>query len=173
MSSKQSISCFGKKKKATAVAYIDYPPPSLYALDFNGIGLIKVNGRPLALVQPEILRFKVYEPILALGTVGYCNIDTLVRVAGGGHTPQIYVIPQVIGMALVIHHQKYVDDYSKNRLKQILVQYDRTLLVADNHRGEPRNLVEEAPAFASRSHAARNGVLGHRMTKSSVDSAPW
>jgi hypothetical protein len=32
-----------------------------------GKGLIKVNGKPLALVQPEILRFKVYEPVLILG----------------------------------------------------------------------------------------------------------
>jgi hypothetical protein len=32
-----------------------------------GKGLIKVNGKPLSLVQPEILRFKVYEPILILG----------------------------------------------------------------------------------------------------------
>ena len=27
----------------------------------NGIGLIKVNGKPLSLLQPEILRFKVRE----------------------------------------------------------------------------------------------------------------
>ena len=32
-----------------------------------GKGLIKVNGKPLELVQPEILRFKVYEPVLILG----------------------------------------------------------------------------------------------------------
>ena len=28
---------------------------------------MKVNGKPLSLVQPEILRFKVYEPLLILG----------------------------------------------------------------------------------------------------------
>jgi ribosomal protein S9 len=33
----------------------------------TGKGLIKVNGKPLSLVQPEILRFKVYEPVLILG----------------------------------------------------------------------------------------------------------
>jgi ribosomal protein S9 len=32
-----------------------------------GKGLVKVNGKPLSLVQPEILRFKVYEPLLILG----------------------------------------------------------------------------------------------------------
>jgi hypothetical protein len=29
--------------------------------------MIKVNGVPLALVEPEILRVKVFEPILLLG----------------------------------------------------------------------------------------------------------
>lgn len=32
-----------------------------------GKGLIKVDGKPLSLLQPEMLRFKVYEPILILG----------------------------------------------------------------------------------------------------------
>jgi small subunit ribosomal protein S16e len=32
-----------------------------------GKGIVKVNGKPLSLVQPEILRYKVYEPILILG----------------------------------------------------------------------------------------------------------
>lgn len=52
----QSVQCFGKKKTATAVAHCK-----------SGKGLIKVNGKPLSLVQPEILRFKVYEPLLILG----------------------------------------------------------------------------------------------------------
>ena len=36
------------------------------------------------------------------------------------------------------YYQKYVDEHSKNMLKQALVQYDRTLLVADNRRCEPK-----------------------------------
>ncbi|KAK3044829.1 40S ribosomal protein S16 [Coniosporium uncinatum] len=56
MASTQSVQCFGKKKTATAVAHCK-----------QGKGLIKVNGKPLSLVQPEILRFKVYEPVLILG----------------------------------------------------------------------------------------------------------
>ncbi|RQM06438.1 hypothetical protein DH86_00002272, partial [Scytalidium sp. 3C] len=32
-----------------------------------GKGLIKVNGKPLSLLQPEVLRFKVYEPLLIVG----------------------------------------------------------------------------------------------------------
>ncbi len=40
---------------------------SLTGLLQEGKGLVKVNGKPLSLVQPEILRFKVYEPLLILG----------------------------------------------------------------------------------------------------------
>merc|ERR1712000_777340 len=44
-STPQRVQCFGKKKTATAVAQCK-----------AGKGLVKVNGRPLQLVQPEILR---------------------------------------------------------------------------------------------------------------------
>ena len=36
------------------------------------------------------------------------------------------------------YYQKYVDEYSKNQLKSALVQYDRTLLVADSRQCEPK-----------------------------------
>lgn len=56
MSAVQSVQCFGKKKNATAVAHCK-----------RGKGLVKVNGKPLSLVEPQVLRFKVYEPLLILG----------------------------------------------------------------------------------------------------------
>lgn len=56
MAAPQSVQCFGKKKTATAVAHCK-----------AGKGLVKVNGQPLSLVEPAILRFKVYEPLLILG----------------------------------------------------------------------------------------------------------
>jgi len=122
-----SVQCFGKKKTATAVAQCT-----------AGKGLIKVNGRPLHLVQPEILRFKVYEPLLVIGMDKFANIDIRVRVQGGGHTSQIYAVRQAIAKSLIAYYQKFVDEHSKNMLKQALVQYDRTLLVADNRRCEPK-----------------------------------
>ena len=96
----------------------------------QGKGLIKVNGKPLALTQPEILRFKVYEPLLIVGLDKFAGVDIRVRVTGGGHTSQIYAIRQAIAKSIVAYYQKYVDEYAKNQLKQALYQYDRTLLVA-------------------------------------------
>ena len=66
------------------------------------------------------------------------DVDIRVRVSGGGHTSQIYAIRQAIAKSIVAYYQKFVDEHSKNQLKQALVQYDRTLLVADNRRCEPK-----------------------------------
>jgi ribosomal protein S9 len=52
--------------------------------------LIKLNGTPIELVRPEILRYKVFEPILLLGRAKFANIDIRIRVKGGGYTAQIY-----------------------------------------------------------------------------------
>ena len=60
------------------------------------------------------------------------------RVSGGGQTSQIYAIRQAIAKAIVAYYQKFVDEYAKNQIKQTLAQYDRTLLVADNRRMEPK-----------------------------------
>lgn len=51
------------QKTATAVAFVK-----------KGTGLIKVNGSPMGLLQPEILKLKIYEPILLLGTSKFANV---------------------------------------------------------------------------------------------------
>ncbi|KAF1352575.1 ribosomal protein S9 [Delphinella strobiligena] len=126
-STTQSVQCFGKKRTATAVAHCK-----------AGKGLIKVNGKPLSLVEPQILRFKVYEPILILGLDKFAGVDIRVRVSGGGHVSQVYAIRQAIAKSIIAYYQKFVDEHSKNQLKQALVAYDRTLLVADNRQMEPK-----------------------------------
>ncbi|KAJ0441868.1 putative ribosomal protein S9 [Helianthus annuus] len=97
-----SVQCFGRKKTAVAVTHCK-----------AGRGLIKINGVPIELVQPEILRYKAFEPILLLGRHKFAGVDMRIRVKGGGHTSQIYAIRQSIS-------------------------YDRTLLVADPRRCEPK-----------------------------------
>ncbi|KAI8004795.1 ARM REPEAT PROTEIN INTERACTING WITH ABF2 [Camellia lanceoleosa] len=123
----ESVQCFGRKKTAVAVTYCK-----------RGRGLIKINGCPIELVEPEILRYKAYEPILLLGRQRFAGVDMRIRVKGGGHTSQIYAIRQSIAKALVAFYQKYVDEQSKKEIKDILVRYDRTLLVADPRRCEPK-----------------------------------
>ncbi|XP_044536678.1 40S ribosomal protein S16-like isoform X2 [Gracilinanus agilis] len=106
----QSVQVFGRKKTATAVAHSK-----------RGNGLIKL-----------------LEPVLLLGKERFAGVDIRVRVKGGGHVAQIYAIRQSISKALVAYYQKYVDEASKKEIKDILIQYDRTLLVADPRRCESK-----------------------------------
>nr|GMD02657.1 40S ribosomal protein S16 [Ipomoea batatas]GMD05110.1 40S ribosomal protein S16 [Ipomoea batatas]GMD07164.1 40S ribosomal protein S16 [Ipomoea batatas] len=105
----ESVQCFGRKKTAVAVTHCK-----------RGRGLIKINGVPIELIQPEILRYKAFEPILLLGRHRFAGVDMRIRVKGGAF------------------YQKYVDEQSKKEIKDILVRYDRTLLVADPRRCEPK-----------------------------------
>merc|ERR1712203_976986 len=123
----ESVQTFGRKKSAVAVSYCK-----------KGRGLIKINGCPIELVEPETLRYKVFEPILLLGRDRFANVDIRIRVKGGGYTAQIYAIRQAIAKSVVAYYQKYVDEASKREIKDILTSYDRSLLVADPRRCEPK-----------------------------------
>ncbi|KAM7280779.1 hypothetical protein ACFE04_007913 [Oxalis oulophora] len=137
--STESVQSFGRKKTAVAVTHCK-----------RGRGLIKINGCPIELVEPEILRFKAVEPILILSRQRFAGVDMRIRVRGGGHTSQTYAIRQSIAKALVAFYQKYVDEKAKQEIKDILMRCDRTLVVAD-----PRSRRCEPKKFGGRGARAR------------------
>jgi small subunit ribosomal protein S16e len=104
----------------------------------EGRGLVRINGQPVSILQPEILRLKVYEAILVAGEDYFSIVDIRVKAKGGGHTSQVYAIRQAIAKAIVAYYAKYVDASSAMELKKKLVSYDRTLLIADPRRSEPK-----------------------------------
>ena len=118
---------FGRKKNATAVATCT-----------AGNGYIRVNGRSLSILEPASLRLKVYEPILLLGADKFTGLDFRVRVRGGGSTTQVTAIRQAIAKAIIAFNQKYGDEESKREMKEKFIQYDKSLLVADPRRCEPK-----------------------------------
>ena len=75
----QAVQVFGRKKNAVAVAYTK-----------AGKGLLKVNGSPIQLLEPETLRIKALEPVLLLGKERFANLDIRVRVQGGGYVSQAF-----------------------------------------------------------------------------------
>ena len=75
MPERKLVQTFGRKKNSVAVATVR-----------GGQGLIRVNGQPLDLVQPQSLRIKVFEPILLLGGDVFSEVDIRVRTRGGGHS---------------------------------------------------------------------------------------
>ena len=121
------VQTFGRKKNGLAVATCK-----------TGTGVIRVNGYPLDVLEPAPLRIKVYEPLLLLGSKTFANVDIRVKSRGGGYTSQIYAIRQAIARAIVAYNQKFVDENTKRELKEKLIQYDRTLLVTDPRRCEPK-----------------------------------
>lgn len=84
------------------------------------------------------------------------------RVTGGGHTSQIYAIRQAISKSIVAYYQKFVDEHSKNQLKQLLIAYDRSLLVADNRRCEPKKFGGPGARARYQSMFPRDGRAGAR-----------
>lgn len=123
----QAVQVYGKKKTAIAVAICR-----------RGTGIIKVNGKPLELVQPQVLKYKLLEPVLLLGQDRFSGVDLKVKVSGGGQVAQIYAIRQAVAKGIVAYYQKFVDEASKNEIKDILIQYDKSLLKSDPRRMEAK-----------------------------------
>merc|ERR1711920_75525 len=91
----ESVQCFGRKKTSVAVAFCK-----------RGRGLLKLNGVPLELVQPELLRHKVFEPVLLLGKARFAGVDIRIRVNGGGNVSRTYAIRQAIAKAIVAYPRR-------------------------------------------------------------------
>ena len=139
----ESVQVFGRKRSAVAVAYCK-----------KGKGQIKINGCPIELIEPEGLRYKVYEPILILGKEKFEDVDIRIRCKGRGYSSQIYAIRQAIAKSLVAYYQKCavgancvfylfsvwiyrsrrahadVDEAAKKDIREALLSYDRSLLVS-------------------------------------------
>lgn len=127
MSEKKQVQTFGRKKNATAVAVVT-----------PGHGAIRVNGKALALLEPESLRIKAYEPILLVGGNRFKDLNMRIRVRGSGPAAQVYAIRQAIAKGLLAFYQKYHDEQSKRELKEVFLQYDKNLIKTDPRRCEPK-----------------------------------
>merc|ERR1711998_445870 len=123
----KQVRTFGKKKNATAVALCQ-----------EGHGIIRVNGKPLNLIEPESMRTKVYEPIFIVGGNRFKDLTIRIRVSGGGAMNQVMAVRMAIAKSLIAYYQKYHDEQSKIELKDLLLQYDKGLLVSDARRCEPK-----------------------------------
>ena len=91
----KQVQTFGRKRAAVAVA-----------LCKEGRGLIRLNGQPMHLIEPALLRVKAMEPVLLLGRDKFAGIDVRVRVQGGGHASQVYAVRQAIAKAVIAYAQK-------------------------------------------------------------------
>mmetsp|Transcript_16858 Transcript_16858/g.21347 ORF Transcript_16858/g.21347 Transcript_16858/m.21347 type:complete len:101 (-) Transcript_16858:226-528(-) len=84
------------------------------------------------------MRMKVWEPVLLLGQTRFQNYNIRCRVRGGGSPSQVIALRQAIAKAVIAFAQKFEDEATKRELKELLIQYDKGLLVADPRRCEPK-----------------------------------
>ena len=128
------IHASGKRKSAIARATLR-----------QGNGLVRVNSIPMDFVHPKMSRLKLREPLILAGdAAGKVDID--VDVSGGGVTSQAEASRLAIAKALL--------NFSKSdKLKEVFLNYDRNLLVADvrfkeiakpNRHGQARAKVQKS-----------------------------
>ena len=96
----------------------------------EGRGRVRINKRPVELYDPELARLKIQEP-LTIAAELLDNVDIDVKVVGGGVMGQAEAARMVIAKGLV-------DWTSDMELKEKFNQYDRTMLVGDPRRSEPK-----------------------------------
>lgn len=113
------IQTAGKRKSAIARATIR-----------EGKGRIRINGKPVEIVEPEMIRFVIMEPLILAGEGIVNKVDIDVKVQGGGLMGQAEAARVAIARALV----EWTNDMT---LKDTYMQYDRTMLVGDSRRTEP------------------------------------
>lgn len=118
----QRCSAVTGRTTATALGYV-HVAALRYSLTCAFSDLIRVADRSL-----------VYSAYYA----SCSTVDIRLRVSGGGHTSQIYAIRQAIAKSLVAYYAKYYDAASALELRQLFVAYDRSLLIADTRRSEPK-----------------------------------
>lgn len=102
----------GKRKTATARAAV-----------MKGEGRVRVNKVPVDIIQPELARLKMMEPLFIAGKAAN-KLDIKVSVAGGGIMGQADAVRTAIARGII----SYTGD---DELKAKYLAFDRTLLVND------------------------------------------
>ncbi len=120
VSKKVVILTSGKRKNAIARAVLK-----------PGSGRIRINKKPIKLIQPPLARQKVLEPLILVGSDLYNKVDIDVTVQGGGVTSQAEAARTTIAKALT----QYFGD---PQIRQKLLEYDRKILVSDPRRKETK-----------------------------------
>jgi len=108
-------------KRKTAIARATIRP---------GKGRVRINKIPIEIYQPEMARMKIMEPLLIAKELAK-QVDIDVKVEGGGFMGQAEAARTAIARGLL--------EFSQDpELKKAFLEYDRTLLVNDTRRKEPK-----------------------------------
>jgi small subunit ribosomal protein S9 len=110
----------GKKKTAVARATVR-----------DGEGRVRIDSRPVELVEPEMARLKMLEPFRIAGDDLRDRVDVEIHVSGGGVAGQADAVRTAIARGLVDHT-------NDAELRDAFMEFDRSLLVNDVRQTEPK-----------------------------------
>ena len=111
----------GKRKTAVARAVVR-----------PGAGRIRVNRTPIEILEPEIARAKIMEPLLQAGE-SWKQLDMDVRTSGGGYMGQAEAARMAVANALL----KWT---RSSHLRTVFTEYDRTMIVGDSRSKETKKI---------------------------------
>jgi len=115
----EPLTSVGKRKTAIASATLR-----------KGKGRVRINKKPLEILEPEMARMKIMEPLLVAGDVAK-KVDIEVTVRGGGFMGQAEAVRTAIGRGLV-------ELKGDLELKKAFQTYDKTILKGDPRRKETK-----------------------------------
>lgn len=130
----KTIQTSGRRKLAVAKATLT-----------EGTGKVSVNGKSLELYSPQYMKLRVQEPLIIAGKEAE-KVDIKVTVAGGGIAGQADAARLVIARAL----SQY-----KEKLRDVFLNYDRNMLVADVRYKETRKPNTHGKARSKRQKSYR------------------
>ncbi|UCG00573.1 MAG: 30S ribosomal protein S9 [Candidatus Heimdallarchaeota archaeon] len=110
----------GKRRTAIARAIIK-----------EGTGRVLINGKPIEIIEPEIVKMKLMEPFYFVEEKTRHSVDIKVKVKGGGYMGQADAARTAIARALLAW-----TDSEELRIKY--TEYDRHMIVGDPRRREPK-----------------------------------
>lgn len=114
------VNTSGKKKTAVARATVK-----------DGNGRVRINSKPVELIDPESARLKMMEPFRIAGEDLRDEVDVEVNVSGGGFSGQADAVRTAIARGLV----EWTGDAE---LRDAYMDFDRSLLVNDSRQKEPK-----------------------------------
>ncbi|MGB9841328.1 MAG: 30S ribosomal protein S9 [Candidatus Bathyarchaeales archaeon] len=120
MPAKKVLVVSGKRKTAVARAFVR-----------PGVGRVRINMVPVEIFEPEIAREKIMEPLIHAGEDVWKQLDIDVKTSGGGYMGQAEAARMALANALL----KWT---KSTHLRTVFVEYDRTMVVGDPRRKEPK-----------------------------------
>ncbi|MDD4300373.1 MAG: 30S ribosomal protein S9 [Methanomicrobium sp.] len=109
----------GKRKTAIARATLR-----------EGKGRVRINSVPLEIYGTELSRMKISEPLLLVPGI-LDGIDATIDVSGGGYMGQAEAVRTALSRGIVEWH-------NDPKIKDIFLEYDRTLVVNDSRQKEAK-----------------------------------